>query len=1225
MDKATLLKNVDLRFADLAGVDLSNFDLTNTDLRGALLRGTRLVNADLAGTLLQGANLLGADITGAKNLASAVYDSVTTKGFNYLGSIDAKLPKGFGFETGGPQFKLSGGWNAVDKTLQMNFVVDVDRAFETTFSFDSTSMSSKFADLGLSVEGSGALNLGLAFDMDLFFGVQLQNLLTSGLTDNDFYFGGDASIGAGISITNLNLTGTFGDPVGTHLSVGVAGGLVDLDLSGGLAIDGSGDKRVTLQELLDPLATLPIGPTQPSGSLNAILPLTAQAGSFDMSKYGKPIVYLKSDHLVKSNFTLNSPDVSVDFQISDYLRDKILGITGGINGTITKINEGLNVEIPLVGKLNELLNVDELAQFHTLSQEYFNQFTSGIGYPTLSGWLQHALSLDIWGLAGHYDQTTNEFTYHLNFQKHAGTDPLNPKPLDFEFALAKDDADSDASLADVSISTKGSFSADLSIDFILGVDLGVIKNDTPLADAIYLKTSTDSEGNDIPTVSVQAHAEASGINAEARFAFLGVNIEGGYASGDATFTYALKDPDNSDNLKRITLGEFGRAVANAEYDFTGNATASLPIAVPFLGVTAGPDTTVVVTLPDLKDLTNFTFTPEIGDLPGLQDALNFKNMTAGAFVSMLAQASDWLNKMRESGKLDFDIPFVGTAVDKVLDFTDMVRDSFLYDDADDEVDGDDALVTDMNQALMDAGFGTRIVARGNGTNLTLISIDPSITSFTVSVNPADGGGYQQLGFPSAIVPAETRPALMITPPADGKHDKEAVFDVTLTLEGSTAKIKKMVTLAADTANTKVGNDEPKLVQYNNAPTFQTAQQLADRLNLILGFKIYRSGDFNAGSTDIVNVGTDEIRFLGTDGNVRKHGLTDGMALVYEKGTGNTAIDGLTDQKTYYVIKVDEYAFKLANSYSDALAGRQINITGLGSGTTHQLNWDVINYKPETSELDFRLGSLLKYTFEHELPLDFDLDLSPLLELSTETTVKLSAILGFDPAFTLGVYLGDQVPGAQGDLPVDGNVLLSNLNGGEGVDIKTQSAVIAPSEVITRYGELSGDATFTLQITKTDGTYDEATVTVDRSATDGTNALIFDGEAVINTDPESNIISQININGHGLKDGQAVVYTTSGGTAIGGLIDGALYYVVAIEGDVNAFKLARTEDGPEITLTAKGEGGTHAFRWVDSTTFASTDVKYENEKNWIIIGDHPFIEWAGGHLQCRRRYCYRESC
>src|SRR5262249_4463742 len=67
-----------------------------------------------------------------------------------------------------------------------------------------------------------------------------------------------------------------------------------------------------------------------------------------------------------------------------------------------------------------------------------------------------------------------------------------------------------------------------------------------------------------------------------------------------------------------------------------------------------------------------------------------------------------------------------------------------------------------------------------------------------------------------------------------------------------------------------------------------------------------------------------------------HGLVTGQAIVYRKGGSNTAIGGLTDGQTYYVIVVNATAIKLAASQGDALADIPIHLTSTGSGTGHSL-------------------------------------------------------------------------------------------------------------------------------------------------------------------------------------------------------------------------------------------------------------------------------------------------
>lgn len=81
---------------------------------------------------------------------------------------------------------------------------------------------------------------------------------------------------------------------------------------------------------------------------------------------------------------------------------------------------------------------------------------------------------------------------------------------------------------------------------------------------------------------------------------------------------------------------------------------------------------------------------------------------------------------------------------------------------------------------------------------------------------------------------------------------------------------------------------------------------------------------------------------------------------------------------------------------------------------------------------------------------------------------------------------------------------------------------------------------------------------------------------------------ITLTAHGLATGTAVVYSTGGGTTIGGLTNGGTYYVISV--DANTISLATTkanaEAGTEIDLT-DGVGAAHTL------TVASTAVFLEN--------------------------------
>lgn len=81
-------------------------------------------------------------------------------------------------------------------------------------------------------------------------------------------------------------------------------------------------------------------------------------------------------------------------------------------------------------------------------------------------------------------------------------------------------------------------------------------------------------------------------------------------------------------------------------------------------------------------------------------------------------------------------------------------------------------------------------------------------------------------------------------------------------------------------------------------------------------------DATAIATSAVNTSTETI-------TLTSHGFSTAERVVYDDG-GGTALAGLTDGTTYFVIKVDDNSFKLATSAANATAGTAIDLTGTGN-------------------------------------------------------------------------------------------------------------------------------------------------------------------------------------------------------------------------------------------------------------------------------------------------------
>lgn len=79
-------------------------------------------------------------------------------------------------------------------------------------------------------------------------------------------------------------------------------------------------------------------------------------------------------------------------------------------------------------------------------------------------------------------------------------------------------------------------------------------------------------------------------------------------------------------------------------------------------------------------------------------------------------------------------------------------------------------------------------------------------------------------------------------------------------------------------------------------------------------------------TSVVNTTTDKI-------TITAHTYATTNAVVYNNG-GGTSIGGLTSGTTYYIIKTDTDNIQLATSVVNASAGTYIDLTSVGTGTTH---------------------------------------------------------------------------------------------------------------------------------------------------------------------------------------------------------------------------------------------------------------------------------------------------
>ena len=263
-----------------------------------------------------------------------------------------------------------------------------------------------------------------------------------------------------------------------------------------------------------------------------------------------------------------------------------------------------------------------------------------------------------------YDPSTGELTYHVEFTE--------------SFAKGDDLAlgfDLDQGLADLKFNAPAGVDAGLALDLTFGMDLKKVFAGANPLDWFFIKT---------PPSRFLA-VTANQLDATARFGFLGIEVVDGSISADADIKIALADPGTTANDGRIDLRELVDGLSDPasliDATLTGSANLALPISVPFLGLTPGADTTLTIDWSDLKDPNTISLTlpAKLSELP------NFTNMDAGTFVGLLGQISNWLDEFRHSDTFSAaDVPLIGKALDDALAFADVISDTLLFDDLDDD-------------------------------------------------------------------------------------------------------------------------------------------------------------------------------------------------------------------------------------------------------------------------------------------------------------------------------------------------------------------------------------------------------------------------------------------------------------------------------------------------------------------------------------------------------------
>ncbi len=125
-----------------------------------------------------------------------------------------------------------------------------------------------------------------------------------------------------------------------------------------------------------------------------------------------------------------------------------------------------------------------------------------------------------------------------------------------------------------------------------------------------------------------------------------------------------------------------------------------------------------------------------------------------------------------------------------------------------------------------------------------------------------------------------------------------------------------------------------MAYLGNAPVVGDSTNSFRLLDDIASFTL----TFDATDTAVVSIANDTLSF-------RNHRFVTGQKVTYTDG-GGTAIGGLTDGTSYFIIKVDQNTIKLATNASNAASSTAINLTSGAAGGAHTLNvkFDGVNTK-----------------------------------------------------------------------------------------------------------------------------------------------------------------------------------------------------------------------------------------------------------------------------------------
>jgi Ca2+-binding RTX toxin-like protein len=233
----------------------------------------------------------------------------------------------------------------------------------------------------------------------------------------------------------------------------------------------------------------------------------------------------------------------------------------------------------------------------------------------------------------------------------------------------------------------GTLTTTEDIDFTAGPEFALLLS---IGGALPIRVTGTGATLDLLVGSLNNAANANGLNGKGVTAS---NVGGrlqlatGGASLEIVRHITVDSKFSKSDLTAASLGDL------FQLDHAGSVDIDVPIEVK-LGLEFSLPTPAQISfsgdpfdvgLPALDSIGNLKLPLDL-QLSHFDELLNFNNLSASSFISLLGQLRDWMGNLNDTEFFSTEIPLANMTVGDVLNFVDMLQDALLFDDLDDDND-----------------------------------------------------------------------------------------------------------------------------------------------------------------------------------------------------------------------------------------------------------------------------------------------------------------------------------------------------------------------------------------------------------------------------------------------------------------------------------------------------------------------------------------------------------